>query len=54
MLYRVTLAVDVEAATIQDASHAAQKAVSESAQRGTAQQGAAHVTRCEVTGASKL
>ena len=53
MLYRVTLAVDVEAGNINDASAAAAKAVTDARQRGGIAEGA-HVTRCEVTEAVKL
>lgn len=53
MLYRVTLAVDVEAGTITEAAAAAHKAVADS-QRVGGQQGGAHVTRCEVEQAKKV
>lgn len=53
MLYRVTLAVDVEAGTITEAASAAQKAIADS-QRVGGQPGGAHVTRCEVEQAKKV
>lgn len=53
MLYRVTLAVDVEAGTITDAAAAAHKAIAD-AKRNVGVQDAAHVTRCEVTEAVRL
>lgn len=53
MLYRVTLAVDVEAGTITEAASAAHKAVAD-AKRNVGVQDAAHVTRCEVVKAKQV
>lgn len=52
MLYRITLAVDVEAASIQDAQQAAEKPLQAAKQTGGSSQ-AGHVTRSEVK-ASKV
>lgn len=53
MLYRITLAVDVEAASVDDAISTARKAVSDARQRASVAEHSS-VTRCEVTEATKL
>ena len=53
MLYRITVAVDVEAPSLDDAAKAAQKAVTSSRQVAT-NTDHAQLTRCEVTQAVKL
>lgn len=53
MLYRITVAVDVEAPSLEDAAKAAQKAVTNSRQASSLAEHT-QLTRCEVTTAVRL